>query len=269
VTNFGALAILALERKRRSKVLTPDEADLRLMLALETFPDVGGYRSVGLEELARQARVPYGTARRSRDRLIADGSIACETSRGRGNYTKWRFLFPLKVLSQGEQFSGQEKCSPAPDSSPPASEKLLTSAAKTAHQNAQTRQDASPALDPLALGSSLRGPAADTIRAAVSDVTDEEIGVFIAEISPKCRTGRIDRYVAGFARADIAAGITAIRTDRVRGKQKADKAAVARWREWASQQPDCAHGQPGGNLIRPDEIAECPSCRRERSARPA
>src|SRR6266568_4776336 len=60
VTNFGARAILALERKRRSKVLTPDEADLRLLLALETFPDVGsGRRSVGMKLLAEAAGVPY------------------------------------------------------------------------------------------------------------------------------------------------------------------------------------------------------------------
>jgi hypothetical protein len=113
------LLILGLGRRRRSKLLGPDEADLRLLLALETFPaDADGLRSVGMEELARAAGVPYGTARRSRDRVIADGLVACETGNGRGNHTKWRFTSALKVLSQDERLSQQERCSPEPRPTP-------------------------------------------------------------------------------------------------------------------------------------------------------
>ena len=109
------LLILALERHRRSKLLSPDEADLRLLLALETFPPgPDGLRSVGMEELARAAGVPYATARRSRDRLVADGLIECQSGSGRGVCTRWLFTSPLKVLSQGEQVSGRERCSPKP-----------------------------------------------------------------------------------------------------------------------------------------------------------
>jgi hypothetical protein len=109
----GTLLILALDRQRRSKLPTPDEADLRLLLALETFPaDADGVRSAGMEELARAAGVPYATARRSRDRLVADGLVACEAGSGRGVLTKWRFTSALKVLSQGEQDLRSGRCSP-------------------------------------------------------------------------------------------------------------------------------------------------------------
>ena len=129
MTNFGALAILALPRKH-AKMLTPDEADLRLLLALETFTaDASDWRSVGMDKLARSAGVPYGTARRSCDRLVASGLVARESGngsgRGKGTNTRWRLLFPLKVpsqgehlkvkvLTQGEHLNGAIRCSPSP-----------------------------------------------------------------------------------------------------------------------------------------------------------
>lgn len=76
------LLILALGRPRRSKLLTPDEADLRLLLALETFPqDAEGLRSVSVEELARTAGISYATGRRSRARLTAQELIECQAWR--------------------------------------------------------------------------------------------------------------------------------------------------------------------------------------------
>jgi hypothetical protein len=109
------LLILTIERHRRSKLLSPDEADLRLLLALETFPPgPDGLRSVGMEELARAAGVPYATARRSRDRLVADGLVEYQSGSGRGVCTRWLFTSALKVLSQGEQISEPERCSPKP-----------------------------------------------------------------------------------------------------------------------------------------------------------
>jgi hypothetical protein len=148
VTNFGARAILALDRKRRTKVLSPDEADLRLLLALETFSvDGNGRRSVGMKLLAESAGVPYATARRARDRLIAEGVISCEAGSGRGNLTTWRFLIPLKVPSQSEHLSETERCSPAPDMSPDASEKVLTSSGKGAHQNPSASDNANTGLE--------------------------------------------------------------------------------------------------------------------------
>lgn len=105
---------------------------------------------------------------------------------------------------------------------------------------------------------------AATIRAAAPGATDDEIEALIAKITPNCRTGNVAAYLAGFQASDIAAQIAAVRTERKRAKQKADKAEVARWRTWASKQPDCEHGQPGGNLIGPDGVTPCPSCRQSR-----
>jgi hypothetical protein len=106
--------------------------------------------------------------------------------------------------------------------------------------------------------------AAATIRGVVPGVTDDEIEALIAKITPSCRTGNVAAYLAGFQASDLAAQIAAVRTERKRAKQKADKADVARWRTWASKQPECEHGQPGGDLIGPDGIAPCPSCRQSR-----
>lgn len=39
------------------------------------------------------------------------------------------------------------------------------------------------------------------------------------------------------------------------------KSQIAEFRKWASKQPPCEHGHPGGDLIGPDGIAPCPLCR--------
>ena len=54
-----------------------------------------------------------------------------------------------------------------------------------------------------------------------------------------------------------------------RVRQEADKAAVARFRAWASKQPACPDGMPGGDLIGPDGVAPCPFCRQATSAESA
>ena len=145
----SSATLLILTLGRRSKLLSPDEADLRLLLALETFPaDADGLRSVGMEDLARAACVPYATARRSRDRVIADGLVACEPGNGRGNRTRWWFTSALKVLSQGkgEQISQQERCSPEPQ--PPQEPKPRPSSGK--HPRGRGTPAPAPAREVLA-----------------------------------------------------------------------------------------------------------------------
>jgi hypothetical protein len=91
MTNYGTLAILA----HKPHGGQGGEAELRLMLALETFPaDSYGYRRVSIEGLARQAGLGERAARRARDRLTAQGYI--EHRPGRLNrHGQWRFLFSL------------------------------------------------------------------------------------------------------------------------------------------------------------------------------
>jgi hypothetical protein len=102
VTNYGALSILQLPRKAG-----PGEAaELRLLIALETIHANGtGDRQASLGLVARLAGLPYITARRATDRLIAAGTIDHKRGeRGRGG--TWRFLVPLDyepALSQGER----------------------------------------------------------------------------------------------------------------------------------------------------------------------
>jgi hypothetical protein len=105
------------------------------------------------------------------------------------------------------------------------------------------------------------------IRAAVPAVTDDEIEIVIEQkIKPKCWTGNLAGYLAQWSESDIAAKVAEVRTDRKRAKRQADKAEVARFRTLASKQPECEHGQPGGDLIGPDGIAPCPFCRNQLDA---
>jgi hypothetical protein len=249
VTNFGALAILALPRKR-AKMLTPDEADLRLLLALETFTeDASGWRSVGMEKLARSAGVPYGTARRSCDRLVAAGLVARESGngsgRGKGTYTRWRLLFPLKVPSQGEHLKDKVptqgehlnsviRCSPEPV-------KVLTQARKGAHLDSLTSGDAGPALGSFALGTSALSPGAapDTVngdreredrltellREAVPSATPEEVEHAVGNIQVAEYRGEIRSAVAWLREVikngDAAALIDKVRYEITAGKREA------------------------------------------------
>jgi hypothetical protein len=108
-------------------------------------------------------------------------------------------------------------------------------------------------------------PFADLIRAAAPRATDDEIEAFIeTKVKRSCKTGNIAAYLAAWSRSDIADGVAAVRKERKLAEQDAAKAEVAEWLKWADKQPDCDHDEPGGNLIRPDGIAKCPSCRRSR-----
>jgi hypothetical protein len=93
VSNFGALAILA---------VLPDNAPARhwrLLTALETFPaDEGGWRCVGTAELCRAAKLgSRRTFRRACHELAAAGLIEYEPGTHRGDFTRWRIVFPLDL----------------------------------------------------------------------------------------------------------------------------------------------------------------------------
>jgi hypothetical protein len=109
-------------------------------------------------------------------------------------------------------------------------------------------------------------PVAAAIRAAVPGITDDEIETFIAKkIKPNCRTGNIAGYLASWSQSDIAAKVTAFRSERKGAKRKDAQAEIARFRNWAAKQPPCPDGMPGGDLIGPDGVAPCPLCRQATS----
>jgi hypothetical protein len=106
VSNYGARAILALSLKRRRKVPTPDEADLRWLIALETFPpDDHGWRRVGAELLADAAGLAYSTSRQARDRLVTAGLVEYRKGNGRGHQSSYRFAVELKVPDMSRHLS--------------------------------------------------------------------------------------------------------------------------------------------------------------------
>ena len=113
MTNFGIRAILALPLSGPGA-----DAEWRLLAIVETFPpEANGDRFAGLALVAEQAGLPYISARRARDRLVARGLISfAHGQRGRG--ATWRLLFPIGdhlsehqterlLLSQGEHQSGR------------------------------------------------------------------------------------------------------------------------------------------------------------------
>ena len=105
-------------------------------------------------------------------------------------------------------------------------------------------------------------PAADLIRTAVPGITDGEIEAFIKnKVKPRCRTGNIAGYLAGWSQSDIVTKVAAFRSERNDAKQKAAKEEIARFRDWAKLQPACIHGQPGGSLADPGGTILCPRCR--------
>jgi len=93
VTNFGALAILALPRKSGPG----ESAETRLLIALEAATravNERGDRRATVKFLAGHAGLPEITARRARDRCIARGVISY-TPGPRGHAATWRFLVSL------------------------------------------------------------------------------------------------------------------------------------------------------------------------------
>jgi len=93
VTNFGALAILALPRKSGPG----ESAETRLLIALEAATravNERGDRRATVKFLAGHAGLPEITARRARDRCVARGVISY-TPGPRGHAATWRFLVSL------------------------------------------------------------------------------------------------------------------------------------------------------------------------------
>ena len=93
MTNFGALAILALPRKSGPG----ESAETRLLIALEAATravNERGDRRATVKFLAGHAGLPEITARRARDRCVARGVISY-TPGPRGHAATWRFLVSL------------------------------------------------------------------------------------------------------------------------------------------------------------------------------
>jgi hypothetical protein len=245
VTNFGALAILAIP----GKVL---DSDLRLMIALETVtPDEHGDRKVGMRLLAEKARLPYGTARDALARLAASGRVTCTPGSGRGQFSTFRFTVsltpPEKVLDQ-EPAPSTGKV-PGQEPAPSECEKVLDPPAKGAGQNALTSGNKNTGLKASGLEDSL-SPAAEAIRAAVPGIGEREIAAVIKKISedPKIR------YPSAWLKEIIAKGdLGDVIADALRGDQWTRALDRARAAEEAAGRP-CAMCRSGDH----EHCAGCP-----------
>jgi hypothetical protein len=118
VTNFGALAILALPRKSG-----PGEAaETRLLIALEAATrtvNEHGDRRATLAFVAERAGLPEITARRARDRCVARSVLSYTPGKRRGHVATWRLLFSIadqsgdhlterQVIGLGDQLTGRQ-----------------------------------------------------------------------------------------------------------------------------------------------------------------
>lgn len=209
MSNYGALAILALTMKRRRKVPSPDEADLRWLIVLETFPaDAKGWRQVGARLLAEEAGLAYSTSRAARDRLVAAGVVEYRPGSGRGNRSSYRFAAQLKVPTMerhlaetgADDMDGPNKgadlgSAPSPNKgaepgsapsgagkgaeTPPR--KVPRHAEKGAEHNPLTSGNESTALEAFALETSALCPRSlyELLAAEVPDVTERETQLVI------------------------------------------------------------------------------------------
>ena len=109
-----------------------------------------------------------------------------------------------------------------------------------------------------------RASAADTIRAAVPDATDDEIEILTERIATEHSPRDLARYLTGYAPGHLAAAIADVRAERDRQARAAAAAAVdAARRDGAA----CQHGTPGGASPHPltgDPL--CPLCRHDLQA---
>jgi hypothetical protein len=246
VSNYGALAVLALTMKRRRKVPSPDEADLRWLIVLETFPaDAKGWRQVGAQLLAEEAGLAYSTSRQARDRLVAAGVVEYRPGNGRGNRSSYRFAAPLKVptlerhlaetgeadlgdLDKGadlvsapftEKGAGPGPAPSRPDKgaeTPP--EKVPRHAEKGAGRNPLTSGNENAALEAFALEPSALPPRPNALRerlaAVVPDVTERETAMVLELIG---RRPRVDSPAAVMLH-EIGLGLGPSLVAEVRGR---------------------------------------------------
>ena len=152
MTNYGSLAILELLSGIRKKVPSADEATLRWLIALETFPaDADGWRFAGAPLLANLAHLAYSTSRVARDRLITAGVIEYRPGKGRGHRSSYRFRAELKVPTIARHLSVMDD---APKGAETGGLKVPTLPDKGAEHNPLTSENASIALEAFALGTS-------------------------------------------------------------------------------------------------------------------
>lgn len=258
MSNYRVRQVLAIKPKL-------SESKLRLAVALATWmTDDSMTVEVGFDEIMRLAQLARNTARDARKALAADGYLSWTSPRGRGNRTAWTFhrLPELKGVSGTDPFSGGDGKGVSDVDPLSVAEKGSTEARKRGQPERADLQGGGDRLNRQAKPLSQADATANAIRAAAPGVTDDEIEAFIAKITPKCRTGNVARFVAGFSASDIAAQIAAIRKERKSAKHQADKAEIGKFREWARKQAACEHGQPGGDLTDPGGTVLCPKCRR-------
>jgi hypothetical protein len=108
VTNYGALAILALPKM--------PERQLRLLIALETVSPSGtSWRSIGTKLLASKAGLSPATIRVARNELVHAGTIAYVPGNGRGHLSTFRLLFAIKGDNESDYLSGNKGADPPPE----------------------------------------------------------------------------------------------------------------------------------------------------------
>jgi hypothetical protein len=155
MTNFGELAILALPGL--------PERQLRVLLVLETVsPDEDGWRSIGLDLLARQAGRSAHTVVKARDELAAAGLIEYRPGTGPNHPSLYRLRFAISNPGKNAATVKRGKNAATVNPGKPAPGTVAMSDFNRGSRNAATSPNANTALEPLALESSaLRGTPAD------------------------------------------------------------------------------------------------------------
>lgn len=273
MSNYRVRQVLAI----KPKLL---ESKLRLMVALATWmSDDAMTAEVSFDVAMEQAQLARNTARVARKALAVDGYLSWTSPHGRGNRTAWTFhkLPELKGVSDANLFSEADVKGVSDVDPLPAAEKGSTGAGKRGQPERADLQDRGDRLDRQANGDDERTAAAAAV-ASEYGWPHEHAERVITTVVARARKPVSDpaRYVGTAIERDgpasWAPGAARWRSKgstSKRARQEADRAAVARFRAWASKQPPCPDGMPGGDLIGPDGIAPCPLCRQTTSPEPA
>jgi hypothetical protein len=170
VTNFGALAILALPKM--------PERQLRFLLALETFTrGEDGWREAGAEKLIERTGLSVNTAIKARGELVAAGAIDYRRGNGAGHVSVYRIRLP----GIGDHLGSRPKKVPKNVGDlkryPTEARKgTQTRPKKVPKRNAVTSGNAFGGLEPSGLDTSglpARVPVVDQLRAIDASVTEE------------------------------------------------------------------------------------------------
>lgn len=230
-------------------------ARLAVLWALALRMDSTGHGFASANQLASDAGVHERTARRAIDEARGRGYLnrtrrGHRLGNGRAVASEWELTLPTQPVT-GDLLADSQ----------PVTGDLLT-------QSQPVRKHSQPVTGDRPRGLSTRGLSASARAAAIiankTGATDAEAAAVVALIARE----RQPRSIAGLVARLAADGDLGEWLARVRASRQ--RVELATWVASLATMPDCPHGVPGGDQLRPDTgQPQCPLCRSQRDSQAA